>query len=179
MSHNAWRFPGSRWWKFDFHTHTPSSQHTPWHLNQLGLTPQQWLLKYMAAGIDCVAVTDHNSGAWIDPLKQAYGEMKAQADNGQAPEGFKALTLFPGVEISAQGGVHVLAIFDPSATTSDIDSLLGRVDYAGTKGDSDGVTNMGEVIDRHDPQAWFAKLSPALRRQLTDCEVYEYVEVMP
>jgi uncharacterized protein len=38
---------------------------------------------------------------------------------------------------------------------------------------------MGEVIDRHDPQAWFAKLSPALRRQLTDCEVYEYVEVMP
>ena len=38
---------------------------------------------------------------------------------------------------------------------------------------------MGEVIDRHDPKAWFAKLSPALRRQLTDCEVYEYVEVMP
>jgi len=27
------------------------------------LTPEQWLLKYMAAGIDCVAVTDHNSSA--------------------------------------------------------------------------------------------------------------------
>lgn len=38
---------------------------------------------------------------------------------------------------------------------------------------------MGEEIDRHHPQAWFAKLSPELRRQLTDCEVYEYVEVMP
>ena len=38
---------------------------------------------------------------------------------------------------------------------------------------------MGREIDRHAPQDWFAKLSPPLRRQLTDCEVYEYVEVMP
>jgi len=38
---------------------------------------------------------------------------------------------------------------------------------------------MGREIDRYAPQDWFAKLSPPLRRQLTDCEVYEYVEVMP
>jgi hypothetical protein len=36
------------------------------------LTPETWLLKYMTAEIDCVAVTDHNSGAWIDKLKTAY-----------------------------------------------------------------------------------------------------------
>ena len=34
-------------------------------------------------------------------------------------------------------------------------------------------------IDRHDPQAWFGKLILPVRRQITDCEVYEYVEVMP
>ena len=21
-----WRYPGARWWKFDFHTHTPASE---------------------------------------------------------------------------------------------------------------------------------------------------------
>jgi hypothetical protein len=23
-----WPYPGARWWKFDFHTHTPASQDT-------------------------------------------------------------------------------------------------------------------------------------------------------
>lgn len=43
----------------------------------------------------------------------------------------------------------------------------------------DLIRFMGSEIDRYVPQDWFAKLSPSLRRQLTDCEVYEYVEVMP
>lgn len=38
---------------------------------------------------------------------------------------------------------------------------------------------MGREIDRHAPHDWFARLPLPLRRQLTDCEVYEYVEVMP
>lgn len=38
---------------------------------------------------------------------------------------------------------------------------------------------LGREIDRHDPQAWFAGLPLPLRRQITDCEVYEYVEIMP
>lgn len=132
------QYPGSRWWKFDFHTHTPASRDTPWFKTNSGLTPEKWLLKYMVAKIDCVAVTDHNSGAWVDLLKASYKAMEELR-----PEGFRALTLFPGVEISVSGGLHVLAIFDPSKTTSDIDTLLGRVRYAGTKGDSDSVTSKG------------------------------------
>lgn len=145
-------YPGARWWKFDFHTHTPVSKDTPWH-GLMGtpdeLTPEKWLLKYMAAEIDCVAITDHNSGAWVDKLKTAYAEMQALADAGQAPASFRPLTLFPGVEISVQGGVHVLAIFEPSATSSDIVKLLSKVDYHGSEGGSDGVTRKGiaEVIE--------------------------------
>ncbi|MES9989481.1 MAG: TrlF family AAA-like ATPase [Candidatus Thiodiazotropha endolucinida] len=135
-----WPFPGSRWWKFDFHTHTPASSDTPWARPGLELTPEAWLLRYMAAGIDCVAVTDHNSGAWIDPLKAAYEQMKEQAEAGSPPEGFRSLVLFPGVEISVNGGFHLLAIFDPSATTRTITDLLAAVRYQGTDGDSDGVT---------------------------------------
>lgn len=145
---SGWIYPGSRWWKFDFHTHTPASHDTRRHTQNLALTPEQWLLRYMAAGIDCVAVTDHNSGAWIDRLKAAYAGMRAQAEAGQPPAGFRELTIFPGVEISANGGTHVLAIFDPTAKTSDIDRLLGAVDYRGTPGDPGGETSksVAEVI---------------------------------
>ena len=71
-----WSYPGSRWWKFDFHTHTPASRDTWWAQTGADLTPEAWLLRYMTVGIDCVAVTDHNSGEWIDKLKSAYAEMK-------------------------------------------------------------------------------------------------------
>lgn len=133
MTNTDWPYPGSRWWKFDFHTHTPASKDTSAWQKALGtpdeLTAETWLLKYMAAGIDCVAVTDHNSGGWIDQLKEAYANMKEQDDLGLAPEGFRELTIFPGVEISANNGVHVLAIFDPSVTTTTVSSLLGAVGF--------------------------------------------------
>ena len=41
------------------------------------------------------------------------------------------------------------------------------------------VRFMGEEIDRYHPQQWFSELSLPLRKQIADCEVYEYVEVMP
>lgn len=140
-----WPYPGSRWWKFDFHTHTPASTDTPWAKQNLALSAEDWLLKYMAAGIDCVAVTDHNSGAWIDKLKSAYDRMKRLTEDGNPPHGFRELTLFPGVEISVNGGFHLLAIFDPSATTRTITDLLAAVRYQATDGDSDGVTRESPV----------------------------------
>ena len=144
MAMTQWPYPGSRWWKFDFHTHTPASHDTPWYTKELNLTPEDWLRHFMEAEIDCVAITDHNSGAWIDTLKTAYATMKEQQ-----PQGFRELTLFPGVEISVQGGVHVLAIFDTDKKTSDIDTMLGSVGYQGTKGDSDAETSLSlqEVIE--------------------------------
>ena len=142
-----WPYCGARWWKFDLHTHTPASCDTIWARERRDLSPEDWLLRYMKAGIDCVAVTDHNSGAWIDNLKNAYSAMREKHLSSPIT-GFRELTLFPGVEISVQGGFHLLAIFDPSANGGDIDTLLGRVAYKGTKGASDGVTRKGaaEVV---------------------------------
>ena len=118
-----WRYPGARWWKFDFHTHTPASSDTPWHKligQPNALTAEQWLRRYMDAGIDCVAITDHNSGAWVDQLKSTYEGMELAGQPG-----FRELHMFPGVELSVSGGFHLLAVFDKDATTADIDSLLG------------------------------------------------------
>ena len=120
---------GARWWRFDFHTHTPASDDYGKDVTQQEprkRTAREWLLDFMRAEIDCLAVTDHNSGMWIDRLKEACEELKKEQ-----PAEFRPLHLFPGVEISVHGGVHVLAIFGPEKSTSDIDSLLGAVGIQG------------------------------------------------
>jgi hypothetical protein len=147
MNGSTWNWAGARWWKVDFHTHTPASDDYGKGPEQAKLkmrSPRDWLLNFMRAEIDCVAVTDHTSGAWIDRLKDALAELAAKG----SPD-FRPLTLFPGVELSVHGGVHVLAILDPSKTTSDIDTLLGAVGFAGTKGKSDAVTTkrLVEVVE--------------------------------
>jgi hypothetical protein len=116
---------GAKWWKFDFHNHTPAS-------NDFGkgdalhkaITSENWLLMYMNAGIDCVAITDHNSGEWIDSLKTALTALEISQ-----PSGYRKLYLFPGVEISASGNIHILALFDPSAGTKEVQTLLGAVRF--------------------------------------------------
>ena len=135
-----WDFPGAKWWKCDFHTHTPASN----DFRKPSVTCQDWLRAYMEKGIDCVAVTDHNCGEWIDKLKRTLMQLEQEA-----PEWYRPFYLFPGVEISANGGVHVLAIFDLGKKTADIDSLLGAVGYRGNKGKSDSETqkSITEVID--------------------------------
>lgn len=139
----AWQYPGARWWKFDLHTHTPASvdygkgTHAT---SQREITPQDWLLSYMRAGVDCVAITDHNSGEWIDRLSGALRELErnALAD-------FRPLTLFPGVEITANGGVHVLAVLDAGRQSADVAALLGAVGFEGTRGASDSAAKCSPI----------------------------------
>lgn len=143
----AWDWASAKWWKFDFHNHTPASDDYGKGLDQAQhkqISHKDWLLNYMRQGIDCVAVTDHNSGAWIDPLKQALQELASEGHPDYRP-----LYLFPGVEITVQGNIHILAVFGTDKTTSDIDSLLGAVRYRATKGRSDGCSECSavEVID--------------------------------
>ncbi|HOL04927.1 MAG TPA: AAA family ATPase [Syntrophorhabdaceae bacterium] len=188
MSTGIWN--GARWWKFDFHTHTPASDDYGKGPDQAGLknrTAREWLLDYMKAGIDCVAVTDHNSGGWIDKLKDEYARMEAQQ-----PEGFRPLHIFPGVEISVYGGIHVLAILDKDKGTSDIDSLLGAAGYNGTKGSCDSVTNRtlnevaeeitrvgGIAIPAHVDEAnGLFKLTGQTLQQAINCEHFFAMELM-
>ena len=134
------QFPGAQWWKFDFHTHTPASV----DFNDRELEPEDWLKAFMEKEIDCVAITDHNSGGWIDRLQQTLKELQENR-----PQWFRPIYLFPGVEISTYDDVHVLAIFGCDKDESHIDKLLGAIDYSGTKGDSDDVTskNIAAVIN--------------------------------
>ena len=146
MTRNAdsgWPYPGARWWKFDFHTHTPASidyGKGPKQADLKEITPREWLLGFMRAGVDCVAVTDHNSGAWINGLKDALHDLEQEL-----PPDFRALHLFPGVEITANGGIHILAILDGDKRSADVDRLLGASRYQGDAGKSDMAADMAAI----------------------------------
>ena len=117
------QFFGARWWRFDFHTHSPASYDYGKGPQQSALrerSPREWLIDFMQAEVDCVAVTDHNTGNWIDTLRQQYETLRLER-----PEGFRELYLFPGVEITVDGGGHLLAIFDPSKPADEIVAFLG------------------------------------------------------
>ena len=140
-------YHGARWWKFDFHTHTPASADYGKGPNQellRQISPDDWLLAYMRAEVDCVAVTDHNSGDWIERLIAALASLEAD----KHPD-FRPLRLFPGVEITANGGVHILAILDCSKNAADVAQLLGAVKFYGTRGASDSAANASviEVVE--------------------------------
>ncbi len=136
-----WPFPGARWWKFDLHTHTPASSDYGKGPQQAALRkiePSEWLLGFMRAGVDCVAVTDHNSGEWIDPLQAALTGLSEHDD-------YRPLCLFPGVEITASGGIHILAVLGGDKGAADVSGLLGAVRYRGTWGASDRAADASPI----------------------------------
>lgn len=196
MSHNTalvnneWRYPGARWWSFDFHTHTPASTDYGKGQDQAVLKqiqPEEWLLNFMRAKIDCVAVTDHNSGDWVDRLKVALDQLREQQHVD-----FRPLWLFPGVEITANGGIHILALFDPSKDGADVTGLLGSVGNQGNRGESSRAVNASpievvkKVVEAHalpilahvDGPSGAWELSGNTLGPLLDCEELFAMEVV-
>lgn len=128
-------FPGSRWWKFDFHTHSPVGSND--YKGSKVLSAKGWLTAYRGTGLDCVVITDHNSGAWVDEVKAALAQLQSE---DAAWQGFY---VFPGVEISCSGGIHLIAVLDIDKTSQDIEALVGACGYQGRLGGSNAVTSTG------------------------------------
>lgn len=103
------QYKGSRWVKCDLHLHTPASK----CFEDKTVTPEQWINRAIEQGLNCVAVTDHNTGEWIDRIKDA-----AQG---------KPITVFPGVEITCDTSkVHLLVLFDTDKNSNDVNDFLIR-----------------------------------------------------
>ncbi|MEZ9236645.1 MULTISPECIES: TrlF family AAA-like ATPase [Shewanella] len=131
---------GSRWFKFDFHTHTPASS----DYKKPEEDETDWLKALMAEKVDCVAITDHVSGDWIDRLKTTYASLD------QTAEWYRPLHLFPGCEITVSTGqsrVHILAIFDPSCHSAKITAVLGQCGITERHGDAE-ETCATESVDK-------------------------------
>jgi ABC-type lipoprotein export system ATPase subunit len=141
-------FPGSRWWKFDFHTHTPASNDYGRGDESLkNIDASDLLRPAMEAGLDCVVVTDHNAGAGIDILKKGYEYLQTPANK---PDWFRELTLFPGVEITvadSSSRVHLLAVFDPACDSQKVTGVLGACDISDEYGDDQRTSTTTGFID--------------------------------
>jgi ABC-type lipoprotein export system ATPase subunit len=125
---------GLRFCAVDLHVHTPASKCF------LGsVTPEEFVAQAIESGMKAIAVTDHNSGDWIDRIKAAAASTP--------------LIVFPGVEISVQPGVHILAIFPEDRTSAHVNDLLARLGLgADARGDQEAlVTQLG-------PQAVVSKI---------------------
>lgn len=100
-------FKGAKWQKCDFHLHTPASN----CFRDRTVTAEQWVDKCLDQHLDCVAVTDHNTGAWVDKIKEAAQD--------------KRLVVFPGVELTCDTSkVHILVLFDIDKNTQYVEDFI-------------------------------------------------------
>ncbi len=126
--------PGLEYRKIDLHIHTPVSK----CFDDKSVKPDDIIKKALDEKLDAIAITDHNTGEWVDKIKKASKNK---------------LIIFPGIEISVLGGkngVHVIGIFDKSKTTKHIENLLGDLKIKADKyGKEDAYTDKtpNQVID--------------------------------
>ena len=121
---------GAQWLKADLHVHTPASADIAekWKT----ATPADVVRIAIEKGLDIIAVTDHNTAAWCDDVRQAA-------------EG-TSLTVLPGVEISTPQG-HLLAIFDSTIAASYIEDLLIGLDISRHQFGSLHVATQKGIVD--------------------------------
>lgn len=102
--------------KLDLHIHTPlSACYIDYIRPELGRRTQltEILAAAEAAGLDAIAVTDHNGGERIDEMRElARGS---------------GITIIPGAEISTRGG-HCLALFEVDTPVDVIRDLMQAID---------------------------------------------------
>lgn len=137
---------GGRWWKIDFHAHTPASKDFG-HGDavQKSASPEDWLKSAMAANLDAVVVTDHNTGTFVDQLQGAMKRVVLER-----PDWYRPLTIFPGVEITVAAGgerIHVLGVLDPSCASASVMALLGKCGITNNFGDDENCYTEKSVED--------------------------------
>ncbi|PSV49735.1 anti-phage protein Ppl [Photobacterium indicum] len=118
---------GSRWFKVDFHCHSPGSDDYPKPDSQdalNGCSPEDWLLAQMAQEIDCVVLSDHNTGRWLETAQVTLQQLKDRHNAGDLV-GYRDLHIIPAVELTAAGNCHVLGLFDETATGETISHVVG------------------------------------------------------
>lgn len=61
--------PGLVYRKIDLHIHTPASK----CFDDKFVTPEDIIKKAISEGLNAIAITDHNTGEWVDKVKKVSG----------------------------------------------------------------------------------------------------------
>ena len=129
---SSWDWPGSRWWRVDLHAHTPESYDYGTQSDREKPDWTRWVTAVRDAGIQAVAVSDHNTAEAIERLQDAASQVDA------------APVLLPGVEFTSADGSHLLLLMDTDRTQQHIDDILSRMKITvGRRGQRDGRSPIG------------------------------------
>lgn len=102
------RLAPARFWAVDLHVHTPASADV--HADTYGAKkPDEVVKAAVDAGLDAIAITDHNTADWCERVAEAADPSK--------------LLILPGVEISTGQG-HLLAIWEVGTKAETIQETL-------------------------------------------------------
>ena len=96
----------------DLHVHSPASR--DWRDGDV--SADDLVRQARDQGLDGIAITDHESGQFIDQLRAAAEST--------------GLTIIPGVELNnlaGNEGIHLIALFDLDMTANDVDHFLSSI----------------------------------------------------
>ena len=99
----------ARFWAVDLHVHTPGSSDT--QDEDFG-TAADIVQAALDAGVDAIAVTDHNTASWCSRMAEAANRTN--------------LVVLPGFELSTSDG-HLLGIWEEGTAPSAIEDVLIRL----------------------------------------------------
>lgn len=107
----------SGFYKMDFHVHTPVShcyEDNMYPELNLHTTPEDIVRAAVESGLQAMVISDHNAVASIDPIRAIARGV--------------GLVIFPGMELTTQGG-HLLALFEPDTTVDYMKKLLDTLEF--------------------------------------------------
>ena len=113
---SLWNWPGSRWWRVDLHTHSPASYDFGSQSDRDASDWVRWVEAARDAGIEAVALTDHNTAEALQFLQDAVSNVD------DAP------VFFPGAELTANDGTHLLLLMDPAREQQHVEDQLSRAE---------------------------------------------------
>lgn len=100
----------AKWYKVDFHTHTPESRCFP----DKSITAEKWLKTAKESGLNAVVITDHNSVGFISKIDTIKGDYE--------DENFK---VFYGIELCVSAEfTHLLVIFNNTLSVTQIEDAI-------------------------------------------------------
>jgi energy-coupling factor transporter ATP-binding protein EcfA2 len=108
----------ARFWRCDLQVHSPFEPEFKPGVDRkqprdVAGAAERFVDAALAAHLEVVAITDHNSAAFIPHVQTVAEERK--------------LIVFPGVEVSAMDGYHVLCLFQPATPEDEIDNFLAKI----------------------------------------------------
>ena len=123
---------GLKFKKFDLHIHTPA---LPEDYKDKNVTSEDIVNQSISKGLAGIAITDHQTGSWIDDVKKAAKG--------------KDLVVFPGVELKVHGGksgIHLVVLFDVDKNGDHVSAFLNTLKVYNHNGKPDVIANK-TVID--------------------------------